>query len=105
VASNHSPSVLRLLVTPRMWRAGVMGFSSGLPILLSITVLQAWLIAEEIDLTTIGFLGLVALPYNLKFYLGSRCRSFRSFAAWPSKKLARDLTGLHCDQPSHPWDS
>lgn len=67
MASNHSPSVLRLLVTPRMWRAGVMGFSSGLPILLSITVLQAWLIAEEIDLTTIGFLGLVALPYNLKF--------------------------------------
>ena len=50
-----------------MWLAGVMGFSSGLPILLSITVLQAWLIAEEIDLATIGLLGLVALPYNLKF--------------------------------------
>ena len=67
VASNHSPSVFRLLATPRMWLAGVMGFSSGLPILLSITVLQAWLIAEEIDLATIGLLGLVALPYNLKF--------------------------------------
>ena len=59
--------LFRLLATPRMWLAGVMGFSSGLPILLSITVLQAWLIAEEIDLATIGLLGLVALPYNLKF--------------------------------------
>lgn len=49
-----------------MWLAGVMGFSSGLPILLSITVLQAWLTAEGIDLVTIGFLGLVALPYTLK---------------------------------------
>ena len=50
-----------------MLLAGVMGFSSGLPILLSLTVLQAWLTAEGVDLVTIGFLGLVALPYNLKF--------------------------------------
>jgi len=50
-----------------MLLAGVMGFSSGLPILLSLSVLQAWLTVEGVDLATIGFLGLVALPYNLKF--------------------------------------
>jgi hypothetical protein len=40
VASNQSPSVFHLLFTPRMLLAGIMGFSSGLPILLSLTVLQ-----------------------------------------------------------------
>jgi PAT family beta-lactamase induction signal transducer AmpG len=50
-----------------MLLAGIMGFSSGLPILLSLTVLQAWLTAEGVDLATIGLLGLIALPYNLKF--------------------------------------
>jgi PAT family beta-lactamase induction signal transducer AmpG len=44
-----------------------MGFAGGVPLLLTLTVLQAWLTAEDVSLTTIGFLGLVGLPYNLKF--------------------------------------
>ncbi len=44
-----------------------MGFAGGVPLLLTLTVLQAWLTAEGVSLTTIGFLGLVGLPYNLKF--------------------------------------
>ena len=44
-----------------------MGFAGGVPLLLTLTLLQAWLKAAEVDLTTIGFLGLVALPYSLKF--------------------------------------
>lgn len=45
----------------------LMGFSSGLPLLLTITVLQAWMKSEGVDLTVIGFMSLVGLPYTVKF--------------------------------------
>jgi PAT family beta-lactamase induction signal transducer AmpG len=45
----------------------LMGFACGLPLLLTITVLQAWMKEEGIDLTVIGIMGLVGLPYTLKF--------------------------------------
>lgn len=50
-----------------MFIALAMGFASGLPLLLTITVLQAWMTAEGVDLGTIGLFGLVGLPYTLKF--------------------------------------
>lgn len=71
MTTQENPSPSRLVSNPRLWLAGLMGFAGGLPILLTITVLQAWLMAESIDLTTIGILGLVALPYNLKFVWAS----------------------------------
>jgi PAT family beta-lactamase induction signal transducer AmpG len=57
----------RVLLTPRLWLAGAMGFASGLPLLLTLTVLQAWLTQHDVSLTTIGFAGLVGLPYAVKF--------------------------------------
>lgn len=45
----------------------VMGFSCGLPLLLTISVLQAWMKEEGVDLTVIGMMALVGLPYALKF--------------------------------------
>ena len=45
----------------------LMGFSCGLPLLLTITVLQAWMQEEGVDLTVIGMMALVGLPYTLKF--------------------------------------
>ena len=59
--SRFSAAVPRLIV------AALMGFAGGVPLLLTLTVLQAWLTAEGVDLTTIGVLALVGLPYNLKF--------------------------------------
>ena len=47
--------------------AGLMGFAGGVPLLLTLTIFQAWLTAQGVDLATIGFLALVGLPYNLKF--------------------------------------
>lgn len=44
-----------------------MGFSSGLPLLLTLTVLQAWMKEEGVDLALIGAVTLVGLPYTLKF--------------------------------------
>jgi PAT family beta-lactamase induction signal transducer AmpG len=45
----------------------VMGFASGLPLLLTISLLQAWMKQEGLDLTVIGAMTLVGLPYTLKF--------------------------------------
>jgi len=47
--------------------AGVMGFSSGLPLLLTVTLLQAWMKKLGVDLGVIGLMSLVGLPYTLKF--------------------------------------
>jgi len=44
-----------------------MGFVSGIPLLLTITLLQAWLTDEGISKSTIGLFALVGLPYSLKF--------------------------------------
>jgi PAT family beta-lactamase induction signal transducer AmpG len=47
--------------------AFVMGFSAGLPLLLTMGVLQAWMKEKGIDLTWIGMITLVQLPYTWKF--------------------------------------
>ncbi len=50
-----------------MLLAFVMGFSSGLPLLLTGSLLQAWMVDVGVDLGTIGLFALVGLPYTLKF--------------------------------------
>jgi len=55
------------LLTGRMLLAFVMGFSGGLPLLLTGSLLQAWMFDANIDLGTIGLFALVGLPYTLKF--------------------------------------
>jgi PAT family beta-lactamase induction signal transducer AmpG len=44
-----------------------LGFSSGLPLALTSSTLQAWLTVAELDIRTIGIFALVGLPYTLKF--------------------------------------
>lgn len=43
------------------------GFTSGLPIYFLVQLIPAWLRSESIDLKTIGFFGLVLLPYSFKY--------------------------------------
>ena len=45
----------------------IMGFACGLPLLLTISLLQAWMKEEGVDLATIGMMSLVGLPYTVKF--------------------------------------
>lgn len=53
---------------PRAWSAlALLGFGSGLPLILTDSTLKAWLKDAHVDLATIGFFALVQLPYNLKF--------------------------------------
>lgn len=47
--------------------AFLMGFSCGVPLLLTLSVLQAWMTEEGVDLSVIGLFALVGLPYTLKF--------------------------------------
>ena len=51
----------------RMLLIFAMGFSSGLPLLLTLGTLGWWLREVGIDLKTIGLFALVGLPYSLKF--------------------------------------
>ncbi|MDE2273289.1 MAG: MFS transporter, partial [Gammaproteobacteria bacterium] len=45
----------------------VLGFSSGLPLALSGSTLQAWMATLHVNVETIGIFSLVGLPYSLKF--------------------------------------
>jgi PAT family beta-lactamase induction signal transducer AmpG len=54
-------------VAPKLLLAGLMGFAGGVPLLLTLTIFQAWLTQEGVDLATIGVLALLGIPYNLKF--------------------------------------
>ncbi len=61
------PQTLRAVLSVRMLVAALMGFASGMPLLLTGSVLQAWLKDGGVDLTSIGLFALVGLPYTLKF--------------------------------------
>lgn len=45
----------------------LLGFSSGLPLALSSSTLQAWFAVSGISLKEIGLMGLAGLPYTFKF--------------------------------------
>jgi PAT family beta-lactamase induction signal transducer AmpG len=92
--------------------AFLMGFSCGLPLLLTISVLQAWMKEEGVDLTVIGLMALVGLPYTLKFlwapfldrftlpFLGRR----RGWLLVAQLALMFSIVGLGSTDPvSSPW--
>src|SRR3989337_3328489 len=45
----------------------LLGFSSGLPLVLTSGSLQAWMAVAGVDLRSIGLFSLIGLPYTLKF--------------------------------------
>jgi len=53
--------------THRLLAVLFLGFASGLPLALTGQAMQAWLTVDGVDLATIGFLGLVGVPYTFKF--------------------------------------
>jgi len=58
---------LKLALNKRMLLVYWIGFISGLPLMLTITVLQAWLTSAQVSLASIGLITLVGLPYTYKF--------------------------------------
>ena len=60
-------STLKVVFSRRMLVAFLMGFSGGLPLLLTMGILQAWMKEGGVDLTWIGMIALVQIPYTWKF--------------------------------------
>lgn len=58
---------LRLYLQPRPLTLLLLGFSSGLPLLLVFGTLSFWLREAGVDRTTIGFVSWVALAYGFKW--------------------------------------
>ena len=59
--------IVKKIFSFRMFTMLMMGYCSGLPLLLTGGTLQAWMTDEKIDLTAIGMVSLIGMPYVLKF--------------------------------------
>lgn len=59
--------ILKSILSVRMLLALVMGFAAGLPLLLTMGVLQAWMKESGVKLGVIGLVTLVQIPYTWKF--------------------------------------
>ncbi len=60
-------NIVKVILSRPMLVSFAMGFSCGLPLLLTMGVLQTWMKEENIDLTLIGLVNLVQIPYTWKF--------------------------------------
>jgi PAT family beta-lactamase induction signal transducer AmpG len=58
---------LKQVFSVRMLSMLLIGYSAGLPLLLIGSTLQAWMTDEGVDLTAIGFVSLLGLPYVFKY--------------------------------------
>lgn len=67
VGSSVVKKILATLGNRRTAAVFFMGFSSGIPLALTGSTLQAWMKTEGVDLSVIGLFSLVGLPYALKF--------------------------------------
>ncbi len=81
---------------PRVLYVALLGFSSGLPLALTHSTLQAWMNRAGVDLTTIGFFALVGLPYSLKFVWAPFVDSVR--LPWLARLLGRRRSWLVASQ-------
>lgn len=60
-------SIVKLMPPLRLISVLILGFSSGLPLALTGSTLQAWLAVENVDIRTIGLYAVVGFPYTYKF--------------------------------------
>ena len=67
IARRSLHDAVAVYVDRRMLAILLMGFASGLPLLLTTSTLSYWLAKRGVDKTAIGLFALVGLPYSLKF--------------------------------------
>lgn len=60
-------SFIRQMFSRQMLVSFMMGFSSGLPLLLTLSTMQAWLKDAGVTNTKIGLMALLGTPYTIKF--------------------------------------
>lgn len=66
MAEKKTP-LFKEIFSKKMLVVFLLGFSSGLPLLLTGGTLKTWLAREQVDISTIGYFGWVGLAYSLKF--------------------------------------
>jgi len=67
IQADTAPSVREVLFTRRMLICVFIGFSSGLPLYVLLTLVPGWLRSEHVDLKAIGLFTLIQFPYTWKF--------------------------------------
>ncbi len=67
MAKRSWRETLAVYLDRRMLVILLMGFSSGLPLLLTLSTLSYWLAKLGVDKTAIGLFALVGIPYSFKF--------------------------------------
>jgi PAT family beta-lactamase induction signal transducer AmpG len=66
-SADAQRSWTEILFTRKMLACIFLGFSSGMPLFVLISLVPAWLRDNGVDLATIGLFALVGLPYTWKF--------------------------------------
>src|ERR1700726_4138968 len=67
VARANFTDALAVYFKPRVLIILLLGFSGGLPLILTGGTLQAWMSESGVDIRTIGLFAAVGFPYTLKF--------------------------------------
>jgi MFS transporter, PAT family, beta-lactamase induction signal transducer AmpG len=67
VPADRPPPLRDVLLTRRMLICVFIGFSSGLPLYVLLTLVPGWLRSEQVDLKAIGLFTLIQFPYTWKF--------------------------------------
>jgi MFS transporter, PAT family, beta-lactamase induction signal transducer AmpG len=62
-----SAGALEVYLDRRVFSILLLGFAGGLPLLLVLRTLSAWLAEDGVEIATIGLFGFVMAPYTLKF--------------------------------------
>src|SRR5579862_1676557 len=113
VAGTGWGASLAVYRQPRLVAILLMGFSSGLPLVLTFGTLSYWLAETGVSLTAIGLFGLVRTSYSLKFLwsplidrvpiplLTARLGRRRSWALTIQLALAAAILALGMTDPRH----
>jgi PAT family beta-lactamase induction signal transducer AmpG len=105
-------SMIRSIFSGKMLSVLLLGFSSGLPLLLIGGTLKLWMKDQGVDLTIIGVFSLVGLPYALKFLWAPVMDRFvppllgrrRGWILMCQMALIAGLACLAVTNPAHsPW--
>ena len=109
---NRWRQAIAVYTDRRILLIALMGFSSGLPLLLTLSTLTYWLSKRGIDRTAIGLFASVGIPYSLKFlwaplldqimppFLGRR----RGWALIIQAALALSILAMGFADPAlNPW--
>jgi PAT family beta-lactamase induction signal transducer AmpG len=111
-AGSATRSLLGVYADRRMLAILLMGFASGLPLLLTTSTLSYWLSQRGVDKTAIGLFALVGLPYALKFawapaldlvrvpWLGERLGRRRAWTLVSQALLALAILALGSADPA-----